>query len=358
VKRKTWVLAGVAVVLIAAGGVVMRSSAKRPTTAAQEPPANTAKVEQGKLSAMVSQHGILTYRARPDGSPFSVINRANGTYTELPANGDRVGCGEVFYRVDDRPVLLLCGPVPAYRDLHSGEVGTDVRQFNQNLHRLGYDVVPDDKVFTQNTQKALEKLQHAKGLAVTGTLALGDAVVLPESVRVARVDGELGGTAQPGTRVAQVTSDTLVVQVNFAAAQQDEVKIGARAQITLPGNRSVTGRVDRLGGVAQAPEGQEASVGDATILASIRLDDPEAARGLDQAPVQVNITTNGVEGALSVPVTALVGRSGGGFAVEVVRAGGGRELVMVKLGLFDTAGGRVQVEGRLHEGDEVVVPSS
>ena len=71
----------------------------------------------------------------------------------------------------------------------------------------------------------------------------------------------------------------------------------------------------------------------------------------------MDITTKGVESALSVPVTALVGKSGGGFAVEVVRAGGRRELVAVKLGLFDTAGGRVQVEGDLREGDHVVVPS-
>ena len=71
----------------------------------------------------------------------------------------------------------------------------------------------------------------------------------------------------------------------------------------------------------------------------------------------MEITTEGVENALSVPVTALVGKSGGGFAVEVVRAGGRRELVAVKLGLFDTAGGRVQVEGELGEGDQVVVPS-
>ena len=64
-----------------------------------------------------------------------------------------------------------------------------------------------------------------------------------------------------------------------------------------------------------------------------------------------------MESALSVPVTALVGRSGGGFAVEVVRDGGRRELVAVKLGLFDGTDGRVQVEGDLAEGDDVVVPS-
>src|ERR671933_427414 len=115
--------------------------------------------------------------------------------------------------------------------------------------------------------------------------------------------------------------------------------------------------VDPLGRVAQVPDGQNNKAGAATIPAYISLDDPATARGLDKAPVQVAITTDGVENALSVPVTALVGKSGGGFAVEVVRPDGRRELVTVKLGLFDTAGGRVQVEGDLGEGDQVVVPS-
>ena len=71
----------------------------------------------------------------------------------------------------------------------------------------------------------------------------------------------------------------------------------------------------------------------------------------------MEITTKGVADVLSVPVTALVGKSGGGFAVEVVRADGRRELVAVTLGLFDTAGGRVEVEGDLRAGEHVVVPS-
>ena len=57
-------------------------------------------------------------------------------------------------------------------------------------------------------------------------------------------------------------------------------------------------------------------------------------------------------------LVAIVGKSGGGFAVEVVRADGRRDLVAVKLGLFDTAGGRVQVEGDVRVGNRVVVPSS
>ncbi len=126
---------------------------------------------------MVSQDGTLTYRARSDGSPYSVINQARGIYTKLPDDGDKVDCGDVLYRVDDKPVLLLCGTVPAYRDLHRGDVGRDVRQLNRNLHKLGYDAEPqvridrDDNAFTAKTEKALEALQHGKGVDVTGALA-------------------------------------------------------------------------------------------------------------------------------------------------------------------------------------------
>ena len=310
---------------------------------------------------MVSQDGILTYRARSDGAPYSVINHARGTYTALPDAGDRVACGDVLYRVDDHPVLLLCGTVPAYRDLHTGDVGTDVRQLNQNLHKLGYDagvaIAPDDNAFTAKTEKALEVLQRAKGVAVTGDLEIGGAVFLPEPARIAKVTGALGASAPPGAPVLDATSDTPEVQVALDPSQQGEVKEGDAAQITLPGNKSVTGKVDRLGRVARVPAGPNANAGAATIPAYISLDDPAEARGFDAAPVQVNITTAGVENALSVPVTALVGKSGGGFAVEVVRADGRHELVAVELGLFDTAGGRVAVAGDLREGDHVVVPS-
>lgn len=363
--RKRWVLAGAAVLvaLIATGGVVAMSNGKRPDPAAQEPPVNTARVEKGRLSDMVSQYGTLTYRARSDGSPYAVINRDRGTYTKLPYSGDRVDCGEVFYRVDDKPVLLLCGSTPAYRALSEGDSGRDVTELNANLVHLGYatraQLDPFSDAFSSETASALEKLQSKLGEDQTGSLDLGQAVFLPERVRVATVTGELGATAQPGAHVLYATSDTLEVQLALDPAQQGEVKAGDRARITLPGNKSVAGKINRLGRVAQVPAGQNTTVGGATIPAYISLDDPRKARGLDKAPVQLEITTKGVESALSVPVTAIVGKSGGGFAVEVVRDGGRRDLVAVKLGLFDTADGRVEVvEGDLREGDHVVVPSS
>ncbi len=351
------------VVVAVIGGVLVLSGAGHATGAAQAAAPNTEQVEQGKLSAVVSQDGILTYKSRPDGSPYSVINEAQGVYTELPEVGDKVDCGDVLYQVNEHPVLLLCGAIPAYRTLQIGDTGQDARQLNRNLHELGYDakahvrIEPTENEFTIKTGKALEMLQRSKDLHVTGALASGEAVFLPESVLVAKVSGELGALARPGAPVLSATSDALDVQVNFEPSQQGQVETGDRAQITLPGNTIVTGKIIGFGRIAEASAGQGSSAAEATIPTYISLDDPRKARGLARAPVQVEITTAGVESALSVPVTALVGKSGGGFAVEVVRAGGRRELVAVTVGLFDTAGGRVQVQGDLRAGDRVVVPS-
>jgi peptidoglycan hydrolase-like protein with peptidoglycan-binding domain len=366
VKRKTWALAGGAFLVVVVAGavavIVRTAGAEHATPVAQGSPANTTRVEKGRLSATVSQDGTLTYQARSDGSPYPVVNQAHGTYTKLPGAGDKIGCGGVLYRVDDRPVLLLCGATPAYRDLTVGAEGKDVRQLNANLHQLGYDaeahvtVDPADDDFTWRTAAAQRKLQQAKGLAQTGRLAAGDAVFLPRPVRIAKITGTPGGPAQPGAPVALATSDTLEVRVNLDASQQGVVRRGDRVRIILPGDKPAPGKVDRIGTVAQST-GKDGAPGDATIPAYITLDKPAAAGGLDEAPVQVEITAGGVENALSVPVTALVGRSGGGFAVEVVRDDGQRRVVAVELGLFDTSDGRVQVTGDLSEGDQVVVPS-
>ena len=194
-KRKTWVLAGAAVLVAATatGGVVAMSSAKQATAAAQEPPANTVKVERGKLSAMVSQDGTLTYRARSDGSPYAVINQARGTYTELPDVGDKVDCGDVLYRVDDHPVLLLCGTVPAYRDLHSGDVGNDVRQLNANLHMLGYDagveLDPDDNASPGRRRRRSRSFSTTRASTRPARSVSVMRSSCPSSVRIAKVTG-------------------------------------------------------------------------------------------------------------------------------------------------------------------------
>jgi peptidoglycan hydrolase-like protein with peptidoglycan-binding domain len=367
-------------VAAATGGVAVMSGATPATAAARQLPVGTVPVERRTLSAMVSQAGTLTYRARSDGSPYSVINQAQGTYTALPAGGSVIAQGHVLYRVNDNPVVLLHGATPAYRTLAAGMTGPDVAELNSDLVALGYATSAQlhrtAAFFGSTTTTAVEKLQAAAGIARTGTLALGQAVFEPAAVRVTSVSALLGGRAQLGATVMQATSTTRQVQVALSAFQQTDVAVGDKVTITLPNNRTTPGAVSSVGAVATCPSSSgsggsgssSATLGTdtcssgnsgsttPTIVVDVTPLHPAATGTWDQAPVQIGITTARVPHALVVPVTALLAQSGGGYAVEVVPAGARNHLVPVSLGLFDDADGLVQVIGSgLARGQEVVV---
>ncbi|TDD24735.1 efflux RND transporter periplasmic adaptor subunit [Nonomuraea diastatica] len=197
-----------------------------------------------------------------------------------------------------------------------------MRELNKNLVELGYadgngpQASSDD--FDWRTRAALRRLQDHLGAEESGTLDLGEAVTLPGPLRIGKVTAKLGADARMGAPVAEATSNDHQVTIDLNPSQQSEVKAGDAAQITLPGNRTTTGVVRGIGTVATAGSGESCGSGasNATIPVYIRLKRPKDARGLDHAPVQVQITTAGVKYALIVPVTALVARAGGGYAVE------------------------------------------
>jgi Putative peptidoglycan binding domain len=373
-KRRRLVGAAV-VVLVAAAGVAVAAAdpfdsfnSGGESRASVGGSTSLATVREGPLSAQVNQSGTLSYAAQADGSPYSLVNQAAGIYTWLPSAGQVIDCGQVLYRVGDTPVVLLCGSTPAYRDLSEGDSGRDVRQLNSNLVRLGYAdraaLDPSSDDFSSETTRALKRLQDKLGVDQTGSLDLGKAVFLPGPLRISKATARLGTRAMPGVEVAQATSTDRRVTVDLEASQQSQVKVGDRAQITLPDNRTTPGVVSRLGTVATSSDGTGSGSdagsdsSTATLPVSITLKRPKAAGSLDQAPVRVQITTAGVKRALIVPVTALLGRAGGGFAVETVDPQGAHQLVPVTLGLFDDANGLVQVSGNLSAGQHVVVPAT
>jgi peptidoglycan hydrolase-like protein with peptidoglycan-binding domain len=386
VTRKTWALAAAAVLAAAAaaaaaGGVTLMSGAKGGTAAARQLPVGTAPVERRTLSAIVSQAGILTYRARSDGSPYSVINQARGTYTKLPTAGRVIAQGHVLYRVDDRPVVLLHGSTPAYRTISAGASGPDVAELNADLVALGYapraQLSPKPASFGPATTAAVIKLQAALGVTQNGTLTLGQVVFEPFAMRVTSVSAQLGGSAQSGETVMRGTSTIRQVQVALSASERTTVAVGDKVGITLPDNRTTPGVVSSVGAVATCPSssapGGSGSSSAApgtdtcssggsgssapTTTVGVTPSHLAATRTWEQAPVQVGITTASVHNALVVPVTALLARSVGGYAVEVVSAGARNHLVPVALGLFDDAEGLVQVTAPgLAPGQEVVVP--
>jgi hypothetical protein len=322
---------------------------------------STATVEQRSLSQTTSVSGTLGYAGS-----YTVLAQAHGTITWLPAVGLVIQEGQVLYRVDGRPVVLLYGSTPAYRALAAGAhatdvTGSDVAELNHDLVAMGYigssQLDPSSDEFTWATELGLERLQDALGVTENGALALGDAVFLPTAARITAVSATPGGPA--GGPVLTATSTTRQVTVELDAAAQSEIEVGDQVAITLPNNQSTPGRVTSVGTVATAPSGSGPGANSfPTVTVNIEPTDPAATGSLDQAPVQVAITTNTAQHVLAVPVNALLALSGDRYAVEVVGAGGAHHLVPVSLGLFDDADGLVQVSGSgLAPGQRVVVPA-
>jgi peptidoglycan hydrolase-like protein with peptidoglycan-binding domain len=294
-------------------------------------------------------------QARSSASAFG----DNAVYTMLPAAGHVVTRGRALYAVEDRPVLLLYGPTPAWRAfVPTMTAGPDVAELNANLRALGYGE-PSGDAFTSETEAAISRLQTAHGLPVTGRLLFGSVVLERGPVRITRVTPTVGANVQPGP-VLTVTSLRRVVTIALDAAQQASVHVGDPVAITLPDNSTTSGRVSYVGSVASAPSGAGSSgASPPTIELQVTPGRPAATGRLDQAPVDVSMTTASVHHVLVVPVNALLALTGGGYAVEEIEPGGLHRLVAVSLGLFDDADGLVQVSGSgIAAGRRVVVPAS
>ena len=364
-RRRWWVIASMALVLIAAGAVVPVSgvfdgSGGSSGSIDNGSATSLATVTRRSLSEQTQFNGTLGYAGS-----YSVLARAPGTVTWLPKVGHVVRQGQVLYRVDGKPVVLLYGSTPAYRALAEGATaadvtGADVAQLNHDLVALGYvdsaDVDSAWGEFSWATTVGVEQLQNHLGVDQTGKLDLGDVVFLRTAARVTTLLATLGGPATGPVLGASSTART--VSVALDPDLQSQVKKGDRVTITLPDGSTTPGTVTSVGTVATAPA--DTSGGPAsgpTVPVQIRPTDPAATGSLDQALVEVGITDQTVHNVLAVPVDALLARAGGGYAVEVVAGDGTHHLVRVRLGLFDDAAGMVQVSrSELAAGQRVVVP--
>jgi peptidoglycan hydrolase-like protein with peptidoglycan-binding domain len=291
--------------------------------------------------------------------------RLDGSVTWLPAPGATVQQGQTLYAVAGRPVVLLYGAEPAFRDLVAGVSGDDVRQLERDLIDLGFatsSTLTVDGGFTGADAAAVSRWQAALGLPQTGGVRLGEVVFAAGPVRVAAVRAALGADAAPGAPVLDLTSTRHSVVAQLDAGRQQLVHPGDQVSVLMPdGRTSVNGSVTDVSRVATQPaqgpnQGQGNQQPPPSIAVTVTLADESAAGTLDQAPVYVSITVASKKGVLAVPVTALLAQPNGDYAVAV-RAGGERRLVTVQPGLFGD-GGLVEVTGAgLAEGQLVEVPA-
>ncbi|MFD3945590.1 peptidoglycan-binding protein [Streptomyces sp. NPDC058579] len=172
-RRRRWVLAvAVGAVLATAGGLGAALLVKSPAQAAADaaPPAPdvlTAPVEHRVLNSSVVTRGEVVAGQTVDVIPRVSAGEgaARSVITKIQvAPGDTVRAGQVLLEVSGRPVFVLEGALPVYRDLRPGSTGDDVRQLQRALRKLGHATGSDaDGRFGAGTKAALGVFYRSLG---------------------------------------------------------------------------------------------------------------------------------------------------------------------------------------------------
>jgi hypothetical protein len=328
------------------------------------PPVSTAGVVRTDLVTTVLTEGTLGYAPSEP-----VINQVVGTFTALPAPGTLLGPGQVLYRVDDRPVVLMAGTIPAWRAFAPGMTdGPDVAELESNLIVLGdaaglFSSAGDH--FDGLVADAVKRWQTINGYPANGQISLGQVVFIPNPILVGAVNAVAGQVATPEAMPYQVMTATRIVTVPLNP-NLPAISVGESVSIVLPTNIATPGTVFAVGPAPptsstgpQSPSSAGSNANTAqpsppSTVATI-VPDRAAATGTGSGvAVQVSLSVQSARDVLAVPISALLALAGGGYGVEVVGPAGVHHLVGVTTGIF--TGSQVQVTGTgIAAGTTVVV---
>lgn len=159
-----------------------------------------------------------------------VRSPGSGIVTEVTAASGFLTAGEVLLRLDERPVVLVPGAVPAFRALAVGSVGRDVEALQRYLAGLGYAVGSDLSRFTSATATAVGEWQRKIGVASSGEVRLGDVVFV--SALLLRAPLRWIGTVAVGTRLS--AGDPMLEELGPLPQVKVEFGTSPPTQLTPP----------------------------------------------------------------------------------------------------------------------------
>ena len=380
-----WVVAGAVVAVLAAGTFFFFTATDE---VEGEPPAReTATVEVRDLVAEESFSGTvsfagateLVYRAAAAAETTTAatgtgrgptIGGSTGTNTEteegptgptvtwLPPPGAVIEPGEVVYKLDEAPVVLLTGDVPVTRSLStSADDGPDIRRLEENLVALGYDPAGEltvDEHYSSATAAAVERWQEDLGLELTGQVALGTVVFAPGAIRIGEHLVDVGTRVSDGDPILELASTVRELSFGVEAERLHLLAVGTPVEIRLPDGAVIRGTITSISTDVDG-DGDGDVGGDRLSHVVTATVDDEVSSSLSEISVDVSASVLVATSAVVVPAAAIVALDSGGYALEVVDHPGSTRFVPVDVG--GTADRWVEVAGDgIVEGTIVIAP--
>jgi peptidoglycan hydrolase-like protein with peptidoglycan-binding domain len=347
-RRTAGVVAGVVAVGATAAAITVFNlrNSDDDAEATDSLPATTAEVTKETLIDRENHDGTLGH-----GNATTVSAHGSGTVTWLPPEGATITRGKPIFKLDNKSVTLLYGALPAYRTLTTGIVGADVKEFEQNLWKLGYRGFTVDTTYSRATASAVKTWQGDLHLPKTGLIDPSNIVYAADAVRVDSLTSEVGSQIGPGAPVEKITGTRPLVTVDLDSTSERLANQGAAVQVTIPSGKRVGGTIIKVTTIVDQGSGNEPDT--TKIEVTIRFAAVVPTSGA--AIVTVAFAAGERKNVLAVPVAALLALSEGGYGVQVVE-GTTTRIVAVQTGLF--ADGKAEVTGSgLEAGMKVGMPS-
>ncbi len=270
--------------------------------------------------------------------------------TDLPmAAGQTLAAGQVVVWVAGRPVIVLPGAVPMYRDIRSGDTGTDVKQLQSALNRLGLRAGDSGRVdpATAAAVAALYQRVGAQPAAQLGAaiVPLGEVAFVPAGRAVVEsLSAETGRPAGPAVAVLRSRKATL--RAVTPADEPAEIRAGMTVE-------ALTGAGNLVGQVTAVKHPTQDAGDDRPAQLVLDLDIPDLPRTQAGVPISVLLDESEPD-ALSVPATAILTMPDGTYQVAVARESQ-VQRIPVTLGLRSRGRVVVTPHAPLSAGDAVIV---
>lgn len=191
----------------------------------------TADVDQRVLSADIIARGSIDF---DDPISLSLKGSVGGDVetqivTAVPEVGTELTDGSVALEVAGRPVILLTGDLPVYRDLRPGSSGDDVEQLELALNRLGLLSNPD-RTWGPETGAAIQAL-YANAGYTANTTSDADRDALDAARDASRMANQAVQDAQKALNEAGgATGSSLVEAQNGVADAQASLTAATAAR--------------------------------------------------------------------------------------------------------------------------------
>jgi peptidoglycan hydrolase-like protein with peptidoglycan-binding domain len=217
------------VVLVAAvswfaGSTIQSPAEAAARTAPPTPSPILVPVEERVLTSDIVTRGTARFGLPQSISVVpSALKPGAGVITTLPPRNTQLDEGDVLLTASGRPVFVLQGELPAFRDLVPGISGDDVRQLEEGLKRLGFDPGPVDGTYDEQTSAAV-----ADWYASAGWQPFGPTTEQLAEVRA--LEGELA-VAMNNKLAADAAAAAAPLAVDAARAKADSADKMAAAEV-------------------------------------------------------------------------------------------------------------------------------